>query len=296
MSSRLLDFTISCARKGRMIFVRQISDSRTPMRSTPITQKSQTDEKRIVAWAKEAFFSLLHRVHILCTKGKLMKRYTGKEIAETVLCEYNKKHVLDDKELYFFGPGCSLEFDQEYCYWWHLNIEARLCRSGPNNAKPLLLFVELNTSETNYLSALSLVAPTDKFNGCQKCWSFLSHPRYGFRAGFDASKASDPKQLLEDDAVKLSQLALQDYNETHGFGMQQFTCTGISMDFAEKCTRWVHVNFEARVGFDHRELLRLMFAEFYLENDDKYVLATLSPAEPEEQQNTIESWTDGYPG
>ncbi|GER32715.1 cystatin/monellin superfamily protein [Striga asiatica] len=134
----------------------------------------------------------------------------------------------------------------------------------------------------------------------------MSHPRYGFHAGFDASTASDPKKLLEDDAVKLSQLALQDYNETHrtnlkfekALGGNSFTCTGISMDFAEKSTRWVHVNFEARVGFRHREQLHRMFAElYYVENDDKYVIATLLPAEPEEQPepDTIDPWTDGYP-
>ncbi|GER32719.1 HXXXD-type acyl-transferase family protein [Striga asiatica] len=262
----------------------------------------------------------------------------GKEIAETALCEYNKKHgtdlellrVLDGKELCFFGPGFSHDFAEGHCYWFHLNIEARLCSSGPDNTKPLLLFVESKISPRTNLSTLSLVAPTDKFelqlldllsvdiyassllnsmvsgaaNGCQKCWSFISHPRYGFRAGFDASTASDPKQLLEDDAVKLSQLALQDYNEQHGtnvkfekaFGGNSFTGTGISMDFAEKSTRWVHVNFEARVGFGHREQLRRMFAElYYVENDDKYVIATLLPAEPEEKPDTIYPWTDGYP-
>ncbi|GER55243.1 concanavalin A-like lectin protein kinase family protein, partial [Striga asiatica] len=51
------------------------------------------------------------------------------------------------------------------------------------------------------------------------------------------------------------------------------------MDFTEKRTHWVHLNFEARVG--PKEEVLLFFAELYLDDgsDDKYVLATFSPAE-----------------
>ncbi|GER37258.1 UDP-XYL synthase 5 [Striga asiatica] len=222
--------------------------------------------------------------------GQVMKYLTGKEIAESALCEYNNKHgtdlefvrVLDGKETLIIGPGCRLDFADGRRVWRHLNIEAKRCSAGPGDEKPLLLFVEsIRTRGRYHLSTLSLIAPTDK-----------------------CSVASDPKLLSEDDAVKLSQFALKDYNEEHGtnlkferaFGCNSFTCAGRLMDFTEKSTRWVHVNFEAMVGESCMERIRLMFAELYLGNDDKYVLATLLPAEPKEhREKTNGCWRDGYP-
>ncbi|GER37259.1 cystatin/monellin superfamily protein [Striga asiatica] len=262
-------------------------------------------------------------------EGEVMKCLTGKEIAEFALCKYNNRHgtdlelvrVLDGKERFMAGPGCLLDFADGRALWRHLNIEARRRSVDPDDENSLLLFVEsiCSPTDTYDLSTLLLVAPTDKFNGCQRCWSFISHPRFGFRAGFypcnkylprrssrcqKISVASDPKLLSEDDAVKLSQFALKDYNEKHGtnlkferaFGCNSFTCAGRLMDFTEKSTRWVHVNFEAMVGESCRERIRLMFAELYLGNDDKYVLATLLPAEPKEhREKTNGCWRDGYP-
>ncbi|GER34613.1 cystatin/monellin superfamily protein [Striga asiatica] len=271
--------------------------------------------------------------------GQVIKYLSGKEIAESALCEYNNKHgtdlefvrVLDGKETHIIGPGCRLDFAHVHCIWRHLNIEARRRSVGPGDEKPLLLFVEsIKTEGTYALSTMSLVAPTDKCNAtlyhcaveslfysyllCHVCGYICKHRLqlylrdalvpFSSNGCQKCCVASDPKLLSEDDAVKLSQFAVQDYNEKHGtklkferaFGCNSFTCAGRLMDLTEKSTRWVHVNFEAMVGESCMERIRLMFAELYLGNDDKYVLATLLPAEPEEhREKTNGRWLDGYP-
>ncbi|GER34612.1 UDP-XYL synthase 6 [Striga asiatica] len=266
-----------------------------------------------------------------------MKYLKGKEIAESALCEYNNRHgtdlelvrFLEANHMHMFGPGCRLDFADGPARWRHLNIEARRRSVDTDDENSLFLFVESICSPTNTydLLTLLLVAPTDKLRNDDTITSTILKKFIHAGVLQLRSVASDPKLLSEDDAVKLSQLALKDYNENHlppviytppfyfmlkkkknqgtnlkfvrAFKCNSFTCAGRLMDFTEKSTRWVHVNFEAMVGVGSWESIRLMFAELYLGNDDKYVLATLLPAEPEDREDREDpeetKWRDGYP-
>ncbi|CAH9121564.1 unnamed protein product [Cuscuta epithymum] len=84
----------------------------------------------------------------------------------------------------------------------------------------------------------------------------------------------------------LAKFALKDYNKKHKTKLEYvmavkhhtFECMGLSMDFREKYTTWDHMNFVARCSDSdgsHEDLF--LFAELYLGDDNKPVLATLSP-------------------
>ncbi|CAA0833889.1 Histone H1.2, partial [Striga hermonthica] len=239
--------------------------------------------------------------------GPLLARYSNENVARSALQHYNNKHgtclefvrCLDEKVEELEGPGfgrCFIDIDD---LWRHFNFEARRPDAGPND-EPLLLFAEVRSSTEGFeLTTLSLVGPTDGVYGCRHCLSSINHPRRGFRAGFDATVDSNPKLLPADAAAKLAEFALQDYiaKQTKEISLKferaiegnGFTSTGVLMDFTEKRTHWVHLNFEARVDPKEDEVL-LFFAELYLEDgsDDKYVLATLSPAEATWMQNWMQ--------
>ncbi|CAA0816791.1 Unknown protein, partial [Striga hermonthica] len=220
----------------------------------------------------------------------------NENVAQSALQHYNTKHGTGLEFVRFLngmsmtGRGFARGFIERHYYWRHLNFEARRPDAGPKD-EPLLLFAEVYSGRKGWeLSTLSLVGPTDGEYGCQRCLSYVNHPRRGFRAGFDATVDSNPKLLSSETAAKLAEFALQDYiaKQTEEISLKferavegnGFTSTGLMMDFTEKRTHWVHLNFEARVGPKEEEVL-LFFAELYLEDgsDDKYVLATFSPAE-----------------
>ncbi|KAL6506077.1 hypothetical protein OROHE_022606 [Orobanche hederae] len=224
---------------------------------------------------------------------------TTKQIAEAALCDYNEKQgtelkyvrLLAGKERDFIGPGYKINFAERYSRWKHFNFVATRLNAGPND-KPFHLFAEVYEHGKNYpFTTLSLVKPEEDISyGCQRCWTYISHPRHGFRAGFDAKAATEHKILSQQDAVKFSEFALQDYNEKHGTDLKferalkcnSFTCEGLLMDFSKKNTSWVHMNFVAigpKNSAPKGNILHL-FAELYLEDDGKYVLAMLLPSEP----------------
>ncbi|GER26504.1 histone H1 [Striga asiatica] len=238
--------------------------------------------------------------------GPLLVKYSNENVAQCALQHYNNKHgtclefvrCLAGNATDLEGSGFGRCFIEMHDFWRHLNFEARRPDAGPND-EPLLLFAEVRSSIEGFeLTTLSLVGPTDGEYGCPQCLSSINHPRRGFRAGFDATVDSNPKLLPADAAAKLAEFALQDYiaKQTEEISLKferaiegnGFTSTGVLMDFTEKRTRWVHLNFEARVG--PKEEVLLFFAELYLEDgsDDKYVLATLSPAEATWMQNWMQ--------
>ncbi|KAL6578771.1 hypothetical protein OROMI_008987 [Orobanche minor] len=227
------------------------------------------------------------------------------QIAESVLCDYNKKNgtelefvsLLDGKGRDLYGPGYTINFGEQRRMWKHFNFVARRHNADPSD-KPFRLFAEVyqEHGDKYYLTALSLVKPTDKAYGCRRCWSYINHPRHGFRAGFNTKMACLPKMLPEQDAIYFAEFALKDYNEKNGTSLKfvralqcnKFTCEGLLMDFNKKNTIWVHMNLEARVG--PKEDILALFAEFYFGDGDNLVLATLSPAEPSDDENGECSW------
>ncbi|CAA0839372.1 Unknown protein, partial [Striga hermonthica] len=231
-------------------------------------------------------------------KGYFLAR--GKQSAEIALSCYNQKHgtnleyvrFLEYKEREFVGPGCLFNFDIQFTRWRHVNFEARPPNADPND-KPLLLFAELYRKNGKYeLTTLSQVNPSPNDCACQSCdRSSVIHPLHGFRAGFVASEPSEPKLMSKEDAVKLAEFALKDYNDKHGTTLKierilecnSFTSSGPLMDFTVKTKRWVHMNFEVRAG-TMEDIIRL-FAELYLSDDNMtYVLASLSPTSPSEKR------------
>ncbi|GER27876.1 ubiquitin carboxyl-terminal hydrolase 4 [Striga asiatica] len=261
---------------------------------------------------------------------------------------------VDFKEREFFGPGYLLNFDDKYSMWRHVNFEARPPNDKPllmfaelyktNDKYELTTLSLVNPSHdgqcyylcaTEYLVAGFSVMWSDAFLhvlclallltsfsifvhdcACPSCdISSVIHPLHGFRAGFVASEPSEPKIMSKEDAVKLAEFALKDYNDKNVFlfpstpfftppqygphnhslpGFQgttlkieralecnSFTSSGPLMDFTVKTKRWVHMNFEVKVG-PKEEILRL-FAELYLSDDNTtYVLASLSATSPSE--------------
>ncbi|CAH9121563.1 unnamed protein product [Cuscuta epithymum] len=236
------------------------------------------------------------------------------KLSEFALRDYNDKHgtclVFSSIFCYQSSPvrrGCTVGFHQRYKNWIHINFYARHPDANPSD-KPLLLFAELYSGcpkeeEEHVLTTLSLVEPMGNESGCSRCTSCIRHPSHLFHGGFmhnclmkgredkdsigrtrSVQKTTTQKQTQG--FASLAKFALKDYNNKHKTKLEyvkavkrhSFECMGLSMDFREKYTIWDHMNFVARrrnSDGSYEDLI--LFAEVYLGDDNKPVLATLLP-------------------